>query len=200
MNRIIFGLSFLFLSVEAFSNASTLREQCRTAISGYYLNLYDTRVREENTIRDLKNKLELLDKAIKEQKAILTKRKVDIKNGEYDLKKENAKVAAQNRYDLMLQTRQQNQELLKNAQKRYGQAKEDEKQAIHKIKKVFNIVKLENHVSGRYPFRIDYQSKCPKYRFMCPIPKKEALALLNIVDDDKAFESCRKYASYSGVE
>ena len=64
-----------------------------------------------------------------------------------------------------------------------------------KILRVFSFEKITGRGDG-YKFKIEYQQKCPEFRFNCPLSRKFASQLLKIFPPEETPLVCTRYANF----
>lgn len=188
------GLQF---SVVAFGDTSTrevpetnLRESCRRAASGAYLNAWDRKLQTARMVEAVASKLKVTKTALhKEQKNLAAFReKLRLKG--YDLELAQA---VDSKSGLVRTLEGQIAELEEVLVKTKLSAAETASTEAARKKEVMMLFDIKNSNKSKRPTRLDYKSPCPKYRFLCPLPRDQAFQLR----ETTTLESCRRYAEQS---
>lgn len=188
------GLQF---SVAALGDTSTraapetnLRESCRRAASGAYLNAWDRKLQTARMVDSVASKLKVTATALdKEQKNLMALReKLRLKG--YDLELAQA---VDSKSGLVRTLEGQIAELEEVLIKTKLSAAETASTEAARKKEVMLVFDIKNAPKSKRPTRLDYKAQCPKYRFLCPLPRDHAIQLR----ETTTLESCTRYAEQS---
>ena len=201
LNLFILNISWLVLTTSArglpASYQVNIREGCRQAVAGGYLQAYDERERVTAYIATLKQQISELktasDKAEVEAKKAAAALASHTFDTELAAKNDTEATVAKSLNDQW----KDYQNLLEHAQAELPAAVAKEKKLHDQIVKVFNLERGEEKADGGYPIKITYRSSCPKYRALCPLPREYWDNLLDIVIDGAIPEPCRRYVDQS---
>jgi hypothetical protein len=173
------------------------RERCRRTISGSYgAVLADARQ---------------ADDAVVLAENFRTKSKAQIERDEKKLRHIKAKLQATNdspdllsERDVLYSKIKLYHEQLTNSEDQIASARKQQKDARRreasmrlKIQKIFKIEMNEDPDGGPRPVfsKIEWNSPCPKYRSLCPLPDTHAQILIALLDDvDDPSKACFKYS------
>lgn len=209
MNFLLLLSNILILPLFAQSyqkDLSNLREECRKELAGYYLSLYDLNEINKNNLTVMTNQLNELQVQYDKEYAAYIKLKLEEKSKSFDVqliqKLQNQEIKLQTIRDDI----KEKQSILSSYQNRYDVSNK----ALQSFTKlILPIVKIENIRTNNksytekngYHITIEYLDKCPKYRYICPLPYDKAKLLLKTVQTyPQELSSCKKYVHYSGVE
>lgn len=170
------------------------RSRCREMVAGAYINDYDRSRQNEVRLPEIKSQLVKLKKLEKDLDLKITKKKREFDRQEFSKKltfelqrlkskKANVSIQAENLRGVISRT-----------QSEYDATSLHLKTLKTLIKPVFKKVDDINARKGSYGFTLEYISPCPKYRSVCPLPKKQAKALEKISEFLKSSTACKRYA------
>lgn len=177
-----------------------MREGCRQTVSGGYLKVYDERESARLYVKTLGYSIDEVSAAVKDTKARYIKERAAADGAGYDLQKAVTadQTAAQIR---TLESRLDDYKQLKGeAEVKYKSLVAVEKSLRTSVEFVFRFDRTEDKPDGGYPIRLEYKTACSKYRYLCPLPKKEADKLVAIKLDGETPEECQRYASQSQIK
>ncbi|MEZ4743695.1 MAG: hypothetical protein R3B45_14835 [Bdellovibrionota bacterium] len=173
---------------------TNIRELCRKRVSGIYLTSFDKNERAKALIEITQQKLKQLEKPLFTAKKQLESLKQKEKYSKFDLETNNKIDQTSDRIKQIENTIVDQKKLYESAKKDYKESSVHMNGLKTKIEKVFNFVKVNN--SAGYKFTLEYRDKCPKFRFVCPLPKESSELLLKIFDNKQVPESCLKYSGH----
>ena len=174
-----------------------VREGCRQAIAGAYLQALDEKARISDYMKTLKEQLVHLEAALKEADVEAKKAADVLAKQHYDIDVASRNDAATAKVKGLRAQITDYRGLLEKTEGQLPLALTKEKKLHDRIVKVFRIDHLADQSGGGYPIKITYRSDCPKFRAVCPLPPKEREALLEIEVDGEVPESCRRYVGLS---
>jgi hypothetical protein len=174
-----------------------LREQCRQAVAGAYLNAFDESRRTEEYARSLVEALAKVDAALVTARAAAKQAASSAASAQFDA--DTAFASDQRAAELRtLEAQRADYDKLRTeAQAKLATLELAERALKAKLDPLFTIERAQDAEGGGYPVRLDYRSPCPKFRALCALPYDEALALAQLDVPGATLESCRRYASLS---
>jgi len=200
-NTAILSLS-LFLGLSAFGSSedTSLRELCRKNISGQYLSTYDRVYNAKNQLTHYNKKEKEILKYISKNQADYKKKKQATNTKEYNANLINKRDHAKVKLDTSIGQLKD----LKNLKSKASFDLEDYSKKLSdlekKIKTIFIIQKISEKKHKAYPLSIKYKSTCPKYRFMCKLPRQDIPPLKNLIKELDDSQSCQRYISFSHTQ
>jgi hypothetical protein len=177
-----------------------VREGCRQAVSGGYLKVYDEREAARLYVKTVDETLTEITKALEATRARYAKERAAADSEGYDLQR--SVTADQTAAEIRtLEARQGDyQEMKDSAEKKHMRLIEIEKSLRKAIEDVFKFDRTEDKPDGGYPLKLTYKAACPKFRHLCPLPKRDAAKLVSIKLDGATPEECQRYASLSQID
>lgn len=187
--------AFFFQNAFAGEGNADLREQCRTTVSGTYLNYM-------NDLDVLKNHLQ----ASSEQSfALKARKKLSVEELKaLEAKNERLKTPAADLDEELLGLRDRIEttdgSIMESSArvveiKDQIASKEKEFKKFHEmLKPVFSITIAKVVYQGAYPIRLEYKHACSKYQQLCPLPKSHSEALSTLAKSLEDPTSCARYA------
>ena len=170
-----------------------VREKCLTFIGGRLVSLKNDINANSYHLQSHDKEIKKLRAAEKEAKKGYQAAKNIYMQKEYDLDSIEKERNAFYRLDLI---QNQIRESLMAASKLKMQLKRDKaffKEIIKRSKAVFNIT-YEQIDDGMESIILEYKFQCSKYRFICPLPKSQALAIKQILPGEDPERSCHRYS------
>lgn len=200
------------------------RESCRRIVAGTWLAGHDELVQSREWVRVIDGKSTRTRKQLETERARLTKLRARAKSGTFQVGESAEADTVAGLIATLEADLAANEALRPAAGKRLAAAEARDKYVRASIDPVFRIVALRAGETGDpeadsdraaktpvgpnspsretrasqpgYPFRIEYRSSCPKFRFQCPLPTREAAALrkLQLSEGAEPPEPCLRYA------
>ncbi len=172
-----------------------IREACRSAVAGLYLQIFDELQRDRGMVRSLDVKIPELQKELKksESRWQVAKQKVD--TSDYDPKLSAEETATRSRFEAVRSVLREQEGVRESAAKLAEDRTVQEKELRMRIEKVFTITQKPQPLPDIYQFDVEYRSPCPKYRFVCPLPREHAKALREIFAGRQLPTACERYAN-----
>lgn len=174
---------------ESQRQTKNLRELCRQATAGKFIEFFDSHLREKNLLLSITRKLTDYESHLKTLKKNLAETEKSIDKRKFEEEKIRRRDDLATRIKVYTDYLKQNTELAKQTKVRL-QGKDKEYARMHgEVKKVFSIVWKDS-----YPRRLDYLRSCPKYRFQCPLTDSDRKNLLKIFREGEIPKYCEKYS------
>lgn len=171
-------------------DATNLREACRRVTSGSYLDAWDKASQTKKILDSARAKKKALDLSVKTETAALEKLKSRQAASDYDLdlaRKVDSKTG-------LIQTlTSQQQELASVVEKAAQDAAAAQKTEQALKKQVVSVFDIKKTGGKDRPERLDFKAACPKYKYLCPLPREHAIRLRDITE----LEPCIRYADQS---
>lgn len=186
----LIGTIALAKNTRSDDESTNLRESCRRAASGLYLASWDKKLQTSRMVESVAEKLAKTEKSHKEEQQRLKALRDALRKKGYDLELAQ-QVDAKSGFIRTLQGQiSQLQEVLKKSKSAASVAAQQEATRRNEMNMVFDIL---NDKKNTRPTRLDYKSSCPKYRFLCPLPRDHAIQLR----ESTTLEPCTRYAEQS---
>jgi hypothetical protein len=176
-----------------------LREECRRIVAGSYLVVYDEKERLAASIRQLAAQIETVQKAREEARRDLARAAQRSREQGFELSLAAERDAAEIRVRTLGAQVDDFRAMQRDAALRLAKRTEDERQLRVTTQKVFYFMRLAEPAGGGYPFKIDFRTPCPPYRYLCPLPPRQADELLKVQIDGETPEACVHYAALSRI-
>lgn len=185
---------------------SNLRENCRKELGGYYLSLYDLNEINKNNLTVIKKQLKDLQVQYDKEYTAYIKLKSEEKSKSFDVQLIRQLQNQEIKLQIIRDDIKEKRSMLSSYKNSYD---ESDKALQDFTKLILPIVQIKNIKTNNtsyiekssYNFLIEYLDKCPKYRYICPLPYDKAKLLLKVVYKyPQELASCKKYVHYSGVE
>ena len=180
---------------EPVEDQTTVRELCRKAVAGGYLKAQNDKDWDERYLLSVSNQLTLLEKAIGGAKRDLSTNSAKLAKADFDVPLSEERMRLETLVHSLEQRTTEFKKLKVEALARAALTRKRLKDIDAQVQGTFQVVRMDDGTEKGYPFRLNYRSSCPKYRFLCPLPSKEASNLLKItVENDKVPEPCLRYS------
>jgi hypothetical protein len=182
------------------SDAVPLREQCRREISGIYVAYHDEKRRADDFLIQLEEQKLAFDQGLKKAKAEEAKHK-KAPHDPYDIDEHRNAKAMSSVIEDLVQRQKENAAMIDRIRIDAKRASQTLSAFEPRLKKVFHVEGLKSDHKGEFPFTLHYRDECPRYQSNCKLMRAAAFDLLGIfAKPDETPESCRRYASMSGVQ
>lgn len=174
---------------------TTVREQCRKAVSGAILQARDNYDRTERyhilIVRSAEENSKALAVAERDLKAI----RIQAKKVDFDIPLSEEVARLESLTSTLTAQRDDLKAMEAKAKADFSKTKSYKAALDAQFGPVFELIKVDNGTEQGYPFRVKYRSDCPKYSYLCPLPAKQAAALRGIlVENGAPAESCKRYS------
>lgn len=180
---------------------TTVREQCRKAVGGAVMQSRDAYDRSERYLILIERSLADNSKALKKTDQELAQLRQRLSQVDFDIPLSEERVRLESLVSTMSKRDEELTLLRAQAKQDFSKAKARKEAIEQQTTQVFQIVKSDDGTEAGYPFRVQYLTGCPKYRYLCPLPPKQAKALLQIkTDNEMPPESCRRYSEMLGLK
>ena len=63
-----------------------------------------------------------------------------------------------------------------------------------RIKKVFQVTRVDLPQHNGRSHNVEYRHKCKDYHYLCPLPRKDAVNLVKIYEGTTVLEGCKRYS------
>ena len=173
------------------------RERCRRVISGTFATVIADKSMADDQVTLAETYLKKSKIKIEsgEVKMRLIKQKLAASDYSPDLLTERDVVASQIKlyHEQFLTSENQ----LAEAKKRQASAAKRDMTIRKKVESIFKVTMSEDPDGGPRPIfnKIEWKTDCPKYRSLCPLPEKESLILVSLLDDiDDTDNACHRYS------
>lgn len=175
------------------------REECRQAMVGSYLNLFDSVSKLSGMLILMSESQQKYTKELSSIRKEFIKEKKRYEDEEFSEERENKYLALKYNFDFS----REHLEFLKNALAHYKNeiplAKKRLVDLERDSKDLFKVTMHADRGGTPYPFEIDFEQECPKFRFTCPLSTKQANLLRNLMSTRSDFkDACLPYLGYSG--
>jgi hypothetical protein len=184
-----------------------LRESCRKAASGIYLSVWDQMNQTDLLLKGTESKKKAIETSLAMEKKTLATMQSKVAASNYDLKLAEA---IDTKSGLVRTLENQDTEMksvLVKAKENAASAKKAEQASRDEVSAVFDIIRVEKKPAkaGSRPLRLEFKSSCPKYRYLCPLPRDHAIRLREFADSasrnnqvsPETLEPCARYAEQS---
>ena len=183
---------------EPIEDQTTVRELCRKAVAGAYLKAQNDRDWDERYLLSVSTQLTQLEKAIGGAKKDLSANAAKLAKADFDVPLSEERMRLETLVRSLEQRSIEFKKLKSDAEVRATQSRKHLKDIDNQVQGTFQVIRVDDGTEKGYPFRLNYRSSCPKYRYLCPLPPKEATNLLKItVENNKVPEPCRRYSQIS---
>jgi hypothetical protein len=170
--------------------ATNLREACRRVTSGSYLDIWDKASQTKKLLESMRTKKKALDQSLKAETNAFEKMKALQSSSDYDLdlaRKVDTKTG-------LIQTLTFQQQELASVITKAEQDAIAARKAEETMKKlVVTVFDIKKHAGKERPEKLDYKAACPKFKYLCPLPRDHAIRLRDITN----MEPCIRYADQS---
>jgi hypothetical protein len=174
-----------------------IREECRAVIAGHYFQLLNDVERTSSFVVTIKTKLTSLKQGLivsrKQLKQMVQQRDQQGYNFEREQEVKNAK----DHLALLLMRQASESILLEKYQKDLKKSLKSRKTFKDKFLKVF-LIEHDKDIPG-FNIRVLYRHSCHEFEFLCPLPKKQAQSLTQILGGETP-TSCQRYAQVSPLK
>ncbi len=192
---VLISLVFSSSSLTAGEGSADVREQCRAAVSGTYLNFM--------------NDLDLLKITLASSSeagfALKARKKLSVKELQgLESKNEALKVPAsdldeelvglRNAIDSTTDSIQDTEVRIVTVKDQIAVKEKAFKEFQDKIRTVFEVQKASGVSQGAYPIRLQYRHGCSEYKLLCPLPKAQAESLFSLSRVLEDSIACQRYA------
>ena len=171
-------------------DALNLREACRRVTSGSYLDAWDNMIRTQKISEGTRAKKNALDKSLKAETVLVEKLRARQAAADYDLDLARQVDAKTGLVQTLTSQVQELSTLLKKTEQDAAAAKKAEESLRKSVTTVFDIKRIPKQ---QRPEKLDYKASCPKYKYLCPLPREHAIRLRDI----STVEPCVRYADQS---
>ncbi len=181
-----------------------LRESCRKAASGIYLNAWDQMNQTALLLKGIETKKKALETNLAQENKTLTTMRGKLAGSNYDL---DLAQKIDTKTGLVRTLENQDTEMksvLAKAREDAAQARKAEQASRDEVSAVFDIVRVagkKKQAEVTRPLRLDFKSSCPQYRYLCPLPRDHAIRLRELAEHDPAQAEtllpCARYAEQS---
>ena len=181
-----------------------IREECRSNLTGIFLNLYSEHDDKQSRFDSLTTEKEAMQKDLREEEGKFLKLRQEIDKKDYNPALQDERITYNSRIRNI-------KKLIAEYETRTATYKKDIailKNRVHTLeaalRKVFNLTitmldKSPKH--GKYSIQMEYNHPCSKFYAICPLPKNEVEALraiIKLLKDDYADQllqpACERYA------
>lgn len=174
---------------------TNIREQCRARVSGLYLSTWNKLSNAQGLLElAKKNQLETIDAISAEEKKLEKILKSEAHQA-FDYKSAEKENTARILIKSLKQSLSQQKKLVKQNKENYAETKKEEESLKKNIRKVFSIERVGVGKNAK-SFQIEYLKPCPKYRFVCPLERKDAQMLIEIFENGEIPTPCQKYSGH----
>jgi hypothetical protein len=177
-------------SAAAPDDATNLREACRRVTSGSYLDAWDKASQTKKILDSTRTKKKALEQLLKNEAKTLEQMKSRQAASDYDL---DLARKVDSKSGLIQTLTSQQQELAVVATKAEQDATAAEKAEMAMKKQVVTVFDIKKSAGKDRPERLEYKAACPKYKYLCPLPREHAIRLRDIT----TLEPCIRYAEQS---
>jgi hypothetical protein len=199
-SRLTVSLVFTFSTVTLWARpahypapADNLREQCRKELAGIFLKALD----ELNVSRDQQQlyqaKLQALQADQVKAKKEFADRSEAVRKSDYEVELARNKDHARTHLQAVEEALAQTKDLVEKSKQGMSMTESHLAKMRKSYEEVFVFERPSPTPAGAYPYRIEYKTSCPKYRYLCSLPSEEATALSRILGGDTP-ESCIRYS------
>lgn len=191
------------ISGDILDSGRNYREECRSAIGGIYISIRNDIKTEQGFIDFLTLRNRGFSAEIRRVENKLTTLEKKLKVSGYDVPLEEQKQAFIIKRQELNRLKSENSSRIKKKQNRIAVLKKNINAYNKVASKVFTISHSgpKNKKEENYAVDISYKHKCQKYKFICPLPPKEAKALRvvanyaqNIRPNEDNLIPCFKYS------
>lgn len=175
---------------------TNLREQCRKFVAGAYLTVYDQVEHNAQLSSHLRAKIVKLEKSLPTTEKELKTLQAKLARETFDLDLATERDAVQEKHKLIAENIVQSKAELEKAQKLYHSGRQEKEALQMALRKVF-VIKKETHPGAvGYHLSVDFRVTCPKFQYLCMLPKDQAEILKDIMPDGSTPQSCKRYANF----
>lgn len=171
-----------------------IRDACRSAVAGLYLEVFDERQQSQHNQQNIKVKLGKLRDELKKSLTEWETAKKQLDTADYNPQKTRREIQLRDRVNLLKSTIFQQEGVEKKVDRHLVILTKQEASLRSRIEKVFVIKKKPLVVEEAYQTHIDYRAKCPKYRFICPLPEGQPKELRDIFNNRPLPQACERYS------
>ncbi len=167
-----------------------LREACRRVTSGMYLDSWDQMNQTKKLLESVQKKKTALDLSLANETKLITSMRSKVAASNYDLELAQ-KIDSKSGLIQTLQS--QSDDLVTVLAKAKLDAEAARKAEIQCKSEVVPVFDIKTAKKNERPSNLEYKAACPKYRYLCPLPRDHAIRLRDVTK----LEPCIRYAEQS---
>lgn len=167
-----------------------LREACRRVTSGMYLDSWDQMNQTKKLLESVQNKKKALDLSLASETKLINAMRSKVAASNYDLELAQ-KIDSKSGLIQTLQS--QAIDLVAVQAKAKLDAESARKTEVQRKAEVISVFDIKSAKKNERPSSLEYKASCPKYRYLCPLPRDHAIRLRDVTK----LEPCIRYAEQS---
>ena len=167
-----------------------LREACRRVTSGMYLDAWDQMNQTKKLLETIHKKKKAIDQSLANESKLLDAMRSKVPASNYDLELAQ-KIDSKSGLIQTLQS--QSTDLTSVLNKAEKDAEAARKIEIARKSEVISVFDIKSSKQGARPLTLEYKAACPKYRYLCPLPREHAIRLRDVT----TLEPCTRYSEQS---
>ena len=176
------------------SDEVNLREACRRVASGMYLDAWDQMYQSKKLLASTEAKKKAIDLSLSAESKLLTAMRSKVAKSNYDLALAQ-QIDSKSGLIHTLQTQAADMATL-GAKSKVDVDAATKYEAARRAE-VIPVFDIKKEKKQERPLNLDYKAACPKYRYLCPLPRDHAIRLRDITDKNPNLEPCTRYAEQS---
>jgi hypothetical protein len=186
-----------------------VRESCRQIVAGSYLKIYDSIVSDQQYRELLAKNLASLRREHAKTKSRFDAQAKAFAREEYNVEMAKKKSTTFAHLTNIEERISETTQLDLETNDRLKEQRRKQAAFLKMTAGVFEIAtkKAYQEVSAKeasraqgFPFRLEYRSKCSKYRPLCPLTEDQADVLLRIKIDGETPLPCKRYATFTNLK
>lgn len=167
-----------------------LREACRRVTSGMYLDSWDQMNQTKKLLESVQSKKKAVDLSLATESKLINTMRSKVPASNYDLELAQ-KIDSKSGLIQTLQS--QSADLATVLAKAKLDAEAARKTEIQRKAEVVPVFDIKSAKKNERPLSLEYKAACPKYRYLCPLPRDHAIRLRDVTK----LEHCIRYAEQS---
>ncbi|NRA63617.1 MAG: hypothetical protein HRU19_03995 [Pseudobacteriovorax sp.] len=173
---------------------SNLRDSCRSRLAGQLMNLQNDYIHHSSSVAHWGKKLKKLEKKEEELTALVAKLDETSRQQPFDRALEERLFGSRHELKGLKSQIAMGRERMSSS-KKIAAAKQSEVQSFKKsLRKVFDVVESNLQTSEFSVYKLEYKSRCGRFRYVCPLPPQQRTDLERLLPSEQLPVSCLRYA------